>query len=175
MTKKDQVDALFGAVYRQEFGQISELLKQGTDINIVDGDGRTALVHAILADKPSSEMIVYLVSLGANVNLSDKGRRWSPLHFSARDQSVPISEILLKNGAVVDAKDSNGNTPLWRAIMSATPDIDLLQLLLRSGADPTLQNNSGVSPLLLAERMSVNQVESKTILGLLSKPTGQYF
>lgn len=131
------------------------MLNDGLDINRLDKDGRSALIHAVL-DSESSEMIVkLLIENGIDVNIKDKPQQWSALHFAVRDNKKDIVKILLENNAAIDAVDAHGNTPLWRAVMSFTGDESLICELVRLGADPEKENNSGISPRALAQRMGV--------------------
>jgi hypothetical protein len=54
-------------------------------------------------------------------------------------------EEALKGGAPVDEKDSSGWTGLHHAV--AGERFDIVAFLLRMGADPTVKNNAGKSPL----------------------------
>ena len=62
--------------------------------------------------------------------------------------------ILLRAGAMVDAQDTRGNTPLWRAVFESRGRGDTIQALLAAGANPDLPNQSGVTPGQLAERIA---------------------
>jgi ankyrin repeat protein len=62
--------------------------------------------------------------------------------------------ILLRAGARVDAQDTRGNTPLWRAVFESRGRGDTIQALLAAGANPDLPNQSGVTPGQLAERIA---------------------
>jgi ankyrin repeat protein len=54
---------------------------------------------------------------------------------------------------MVDAQDTWGNTPLWRAVFESRGRGDTIQALLAAGAKPDLPNQSGVTPRQLAERI----------------------
>ena len=64
-------------------------------------------------------------------------------------------ELLIAAGAPVDARDRHGKTPLSDAVFNYKGDGALIALLRRHGADPTLPNAHGVTPLRLA-RMIAN-------------------
>jgi ankyrin repeat protein len=151
MWGKDPNKELLGSVYRQEQPQILKWLKKGAAINRVDEDGRTILMHAILADKASVEVIMLLIQNGANVKLAEPAQQWTPLHFAARDNRADIVKVLLENKAEVDARDVFGNTPLWRAVMNFKGDDKAIRLLLSHGADKNLANKHGVSPLSISQ------------------------
>jgi ankyrin repeat protein len=157
MAKRDERDfneRLVGAVYREDFPKLEELLAGDSRTNVQDADGRTALMHAVLATPPSARVVKFLLDRGANPNVHDKGQRWTPLHFAARDGSAEIVSLLLSSGAEVDSIDIFGNTPLWRATFSAlgvSSCLDCAIILLKAGANPNAANNSGVAPRHLAE------------------------
>jgi uncharacterized protein len=138
--------ALVAAIYRKDYSAIDSLLKSA-NINAFDEDGRTPLMHAVLAEDADIRMVRYLVSHGANVNAVDSGQQWTALHFAARDQKTDIVRTLLEGCADVDPTDTFGNTPLWRAVMNAAPKISIIMDLLSYGADPNRKNKHGVSPM----------------------------
>ena len=87
-----------------------------------------------------------------DVNLSDK-RGWTPLHFAAQSGSVEIAKLLLESGAIVDAVDVHGNTPLSCATFNSRGEGKMIALLRQAGADPLLKNAHGVSPVSLARNI----------------------
>jgi ankyrin repeat protein len=70
------------------------------------------------------------------------------LFQAIRDGDPVAVRTLLKNGAVLNARDESGNTPLMAAALNA--DTAILKLLLQAGADVNTANPAGVTPLLRA-------------------------
>lgn len=139
-------ESILTAIYRVDYHQLLKLLSQA-DVNSVDADGRTALMHAVLAEEPELRIVKLLIDHGADVNVSDTaGQNWTALHFAAQAQRADILGVLLNAGAIVDAKDVFGNTPLWRAVMTSEINPDVIRTLLRHGANPDEKNKHGVSP-----------------------------
>lgn len=149
------MNSFVSAIYKKDLVSIEKLLSSGLDINLVDKDGRSALIHAILDSEPSEMVIKCLIENGIDVNIQDKSMRWGALHFAARDNKKDIVKLLLDNKAVVDLLDAHGNTPLWRAVMSFNGDESSICELLKFGANPEKENNSGISPRKLAQRMGI--------------------
>lgn len=146
------MDEILQAVYRADQDALSRLLTPES-VKWTDGDGRTALMHAILADDANLAIVKLLLRAGVSVNAHDTaGQAWTALHFAARRQRADLVKALLDEGAEVDAIDAYGNTPLWRATMTCRDDLETIRVLLRAGADAHLDNNSGVSPTMLAQR-----------------------
>ena len=114
--------------------------------------GRTPL-HYVAVDFPQerhSAEIARLIAEGCDPNQQDKNE-WTPLHFAAQEYSLEAVKALLAVGAVVDAVDSNGNTPLSNAVFNSKGEGSVILALLEAGADPDKKNHHGVSPRELAE------------------------
>ena len=62
--------------------------------------------------------------------------------------------MLLDASARVDATDSHGNTPLFRATFESRGNGDMIELLRTRGADPRVSNQSGVTPVELARTIA---------------------
>jgi ankyrin repeat protein len=79
---------------------------------------------------------------------------WTPLHFACQSSASDVAAILLQAGASVDARDSHGNTPLWRAVFNSRGIADTIKVLRAHGADPDAKNAHGISPVVLAGRIA---------------------
>lgn len=109
-----------------------------------DAQGRLRLHQAAVAGDASE--VARLISEGEEVATGDASFV-TPLHLACQQGHVDAAKILVAAGAPVDARDSYGNTPLWRAVFAFQGgDPELIRLLLDAGADPDCKNNSGRSP-----------------------------
>jgi len=75
----------------------------------------SALIHAAVEN--NLEGVKQLLAAGADVDTKVGGfiRGWTPLHFAARDGHKEVVEVLIAKGADVNAKDDDGDTPLFYA------------------------------------------------------------
>lgn len=91
--------------------------------------------------------LVATVAAGLSAqNLPPLDAEKTPLHWAAEHGLYSVAEQLIKNGAVVDAPDEFGRTPLFLAV--AYPDI--VTLLLSSGASVNTSDIFGRTPLHVA-------------------------
>jgi ankyrin repeat protein len=138
---------ILGAIYRGEIGVLAAATN--AEVNAQDEDGRTPLMHAVLAENADASIVKTLIDRGADVHVADTNQRWTALHFAARDQKEPIVAVLLDAGAEVEAVDVFGNTPLMRSV-GKIATISIVRRLTERGADPKRKNKYGVSPMELA-------------------------
>lgn len=100
------------------------------------------------------DIVKQLIKLKANVNLQDKSRKWSALHFAAQEYDDVSTKILIENGADVNAQDAHGSTVIARAVFSSHGRGSVIEILRDHGADANIKNNSGISALDLAKTIS---------------------
>ena len=86
---------------------------------------------------------------GEDPNAGDRSGM-TPLHFAAQAGGVKSARVLLSHGAMVDAVNSHGNTALFVAVFNSKGSGDLIGLLRLHGADPTMPNQSGQTPVGLS-------------------------
>ena len=137
-------------MYASDFQMIDKV--NISEINEKDSDGRTLLMLAVLALVPNVKMVQLLLSKNIDINDHDKEQKWTALHFASRDQKSDVVEVLIKNNATIDPVDIFGNTPLWRAVMTAQEDLRVIKLLLSAGADKNKKNSTNASPFDIAQR-----------------------
>jgi ankyrin repeat protein len=66
-------------------------------------------------------------------------------------------EMLVANGAAINEKGYEGNTPLHEAIIYAG-SIETVKVLLQNGADVNAKNEKGKTPLQLAEEKGITKL-----------------
>lgn len=123
-------------------------LLRTTDVDVPDGEAATPFICA--AFMGNLELMNWLREHGANIDAQDRNG-WSALHFAIQQNHFDIVQWLVEQGAAIEPQDSYGNTPLWRATFEAQGDYRIVDFLVRNGADPSVKNGSGRSPLDMAE------------------------
>ncbi|KAA8543324.1 hypothetical protein F0562_021181 [Nyssa sinensis] len=114
------------------------------DVNMKDGKGATALLHATLGQHfPTT---VYLLENGANPTLADD-KGFSALHFAADKGCKELMRLLISKGAEVDAKSDFG-TPLQCA--AAKGKKEAIKILLDNNANPNSVCHHIFTPLAVS-------------------------
>jgi ankyrin repeat protein len=111
------------------------------------GDGWTALIWA--SRSGSIEAINLLLDAGADVNLpGSTGDDWdaTPLQHAILERQPAAVRLLLDRGADLNRGPGPGSlSPLFLAAGDTDPTI--VKLLLAHGADPTVEDETGATPL----------------------------
>ena len=115
------------------------LLEHGTDVNRVDIKGRTAVYLA--ACQGYNAIVTLLLENGADIN---RGSYKTPLHAVVRLRLTNMVHLLLDNGADINAYNQFHHTALFIAASAEMNDI--VELLLKKGADPFIPSIEGRTP-----------------------------
>ena len=119
----DSPTSLWRAAEYGDVGRLKTLLAAGHDVNELSDDrgsrGKSVLSAAVDGNAPLAVRL--LLRRGANPNLRDGDGDRYPLHWaSAFGDHAECAELLVQAGAVLDARDAKGHTPLEFALGSAT-------------------------------------------------------
>ena len=106
------------------------LVAEGTNIDVPQGDGATALHWA--AHRNDLDAATLLIEAGADVNAAN-ALGATPLWLAAINGSAPMVERLLESGANPNASLKMGETPLMTAARSG--DVETVERLLEHGAN----------------------------------------
>jgi len=114
----------------------------------VSNAGFTALIVASAAGHDAQ--IKYLLKHGADVNALHEESA-TALMYSAATGHIEAVKILIGADAKIDLKHTNGGTALQEVGASVSEKAtEIAKLLLDKGADPTIVDKDGVTPLMSA-------------------------
>ena len=118
------------------------LLGFGAAVNTQDMNGDTPLHSALLYH--NADNILLLLEHGADLSIMNTVGRM-PIHVA--DEADTLRLLVEKGNAKLDAQDRSGFTALHYA--AAAKDKARVSLLLNAGANPSMQNMAGSTPMHL--------------------------
>lgn len=172
--------ALLAAAKTGDADAAAIALRQGADVEVRDGAGRTPLLIAVTEDRLAVARL--LVAMGASPDALD-ARHDTPWLVTGVTGSVPMAELLLRFNPDLTIRNRYGGVSIipaaerghvdyvrrvaktridlnhvndlgWTALLEAillgdgsARYVDIVSILLDHGADPTIRDGDGVSPL----------------------------
>ena len=136
---------------------------ENTDINAKDGDGMTALQHAIIKAYP--RLVNRLFSYEAiEVNSQDGGGLTALHHAVLQRSESAVKGLLAHEGININIKDGNGLTALHQAVLERF-GVGVKALLAHKDIDIEVKDGQGRTALELATELNY-----KEIANLISPP-----
>ena len=155
---------LWDAVYGGDFAAMKTIFQQ-TEENA------DVLLHELVQNTKPEVVKIFLDVTGTKWINGFDPMTFSPLMWAARLNKMDHVILLIKAGADINAHDESriGNTALHEAVECA--DYELIEYLLNSGADPTIQGWMNLNSLdkALNRLKSNDSEENQKIVELLKK------
>jgi ankyrin repeat protein len=148
--------ALIQAAKARDGEALAALLKSGAAVNEKEKNGSTALLNAIASQNHGN--IQLLLARGADVNAATNPVGFSPLILAAMRDDLATVSSLIARGAKIDAEDTWGNTALMWAAFSEQANPELVNILLKSGADLNHKNKMGETAWTWATRRGETKI-----------------
>ncbi|MBM4349015.1 MAG: PDZ domain-containing protein [Deltaproteobacteria bacterium] len=124
------------------------MLDRGTQVNLQDNHGNTALFEAgWIFVREKEEKVRLLLTRGAQVNGRNRYNDTPFLYAMKQRQSLEVVSLLLKNGAEVDGTDDLGDTALMKLAKWGEYRPEHIEFLLLNGANPHRKDKKGNSVL----------------------------
>jgi len=149
---------------------INYLISKGAEVNIKDNDGTYPIQSVV--NKGNTDALNKLIKAGADITVKD-GVSNSLLHLAVYYRFLPCAEILLNNGADINAKTRSGSTPLEYC----NNFLNGLKFLIPRGAEGNLSRmiqtvvtynyNIEILKLLAENGADINAIDSYTGKSLL--------
>jgi ankyrin repeat protein len=120
-------------------------VNQGMNINNVS----QIFGNAVMSE--NIPLVRYLISKGANVNVTVRNYHMTPLMIASEVGNLNICRLLVHAGAHINAQNAVRKTPLMFAAGSNNPNnLNIVRYLVEQGAHINMRNNMGVTALAMA-------------------------
>jgi len=120
---------------------IGKFMEAGMDINSRDDSGTPLLNIACRND--NFELVPKFLDMGADINAVSEDRGYTAVMDAVWRGNEKITEYLIKKGAELNTVNKEGQTNL---VLAVGADRDrICSLLVRSGADPDVKDQMGMS------------------------------
>jgi ankyrin repeat protein len=121
------------------------LIKAGAKVNATDSSSWSPLFEA--AAGGHAQLARVLVDAGADINAEDRWQE-TPLYRAAFNRALTVVKVLLESSSTLDLNQKNFQG--WTALHAAYDSVDIIRLLLDTGADPFIQDTNHETPLVVA-------------------------
>ena len=138
------------------------LIKNKADVNCINSNGITPLYYAISTGKDrSSELTMLFINNGADVNAKDKDGT-SVLMMAVQQGFPEVVEKLIEKGANKSIRNINTNQSLLHSAAIYGYG-DVAKILIATGLDVNVRDNSGKTPLYYAQKFGHKTVADPLI------------
>jgi ankyrin repeat protein len=137
-----------------------QLLAKGARVDERTGFGNTALMYAV--GSGHKEIVELLTNYGANINATNEAGNSALMLAYDKPDTIDTLATLIRCGADINAKDSNGWTPLFYAVRARR--YRAINFLLELGANINAQTIHGQTVLNLAELL-----KDEELIGILKQ------
>lgn len=141
-------DTLFNemrkAILKEADDEIKEMIREyGVECfyDLATCAGETNIFHYKIIDE-DVEFVRFLLELGWDVNRKGTGE-WQTAFALMRCKNEKIRKLLLEKGVDLNVQDRYENTPLMES--GKWNEIEDIKWLFLNGADPNIQNSTGIS------------------------------
>jgi ankyrin repeat protein len=118
------------AIRNGDHSRVQKLLEARADVNTVDNDATTALMHSVI--ESDVKMMKLLIDRGAKVNAKNASDSTALMYAAT---NLPKTRLLVEAGADVNATNKRGATPMNVAVTSFGSTA-VLKLLTSKGGKP---------------------------------------
>ena len=143
----EQPHPLWGALMNGHASAFATLLDRGLDFDVFVAQGESVLAQAIR--NRHETIVAQLLVRGADVNLQQSQDRGTPLLHAIQHEAVGLTKVLLQRGAKPMQRgtilQNQRKFPLLLACEHG--NLEIVELLMRAGANVNDQDAEGFSPL----------------------------
>lgn len=136
-----------GALYYHD-SVVEYLIKKGAGLNVKNNSGRTPF-HRFCGLRGRIKLIKMSAEKGADIHTRDNDNK-TTLHTAVETWDKNVVRFLMESGVNKNTQDNKGKTALHYAVQNGSYFLDLIKEMIEKGADITIKDKEGKTPLDLA-------------------------
>jgi ankyrin repeat protein len=141
--QKPDVQLFEESIIEGDVQKVKELVSNGADVNLTSLNGMNMLILSLEYDH--GEIAKYLISKGAHIDPADTPL--TPLEAALETGDIEVIEYFLSNGVNVNRRGKNENSYPIHRVVTNWDDYGLYKRFIECGADITLVDGNGDTPL----------------------------
>jgi hypothetical protein len=150
---------------------VRRLLRQGAPINLRSKDGISVLRFA--TERGDVGLVRECLDRGQSAGERSPNGGDTPLHYAAGEGQDEVLRLLVQRGADVNARNGEGQTPLFVASVTDGGDeadmLGIVQQLVKMGVGPSIKSRDGEMPAAAAAR-TMHPTVARWLRARTSKP-----
>jgi len=149
------------AAFAAQAGALRALARAGADMNALDAQAYDVVTIAAVSDNP--ELMSLAIDLGNDPGLTTSPYRGTALIAAAHLGHVEVVRRLIAAGAPLDHVNNLGWTALMEAVVlgdGGPNHRQVVRLLVEAGADRSIADRDGVTPLAHARARGYTEIAS---------------
>ncbi|MBO6796605.1 ankyrin repeat domain-containing protein [Maricaulis sp.] len=161
----DATLAVQEAIFDGDIEKLRAAVKAGGDLDYVSKGVNWNHLTGMLVSSAKHltvEMIQFLIDAGNDVNLVDQFGNTSVM-YAVRAKRADILEVLLKAGGLVNYFNIDEQSPLVLAVETIDTEYLCAKVLLKHGADPELESETGITAKKVVEQFMSLQVANQAL------------
>ena len=130
---------------------LERAIRKKLDLNARDSGGLTVLAYSVSDGNPKAIRILVRAGASPALRFTDQGVKEVTVAHMAADSGCQrcLGILIATDSSLLQAKDSNGETPIFRAVRGA--QLQQVKLLWTMGTDVKLKNRKGLTIVDLPE------------------------
>lgn len=164
-------NALHRAAMEDAAEVVDVILRKQVDVDLVSSEEQWELKHgmtalAMAANKGHADVVQKLLAAAADVD------KRTPIVLAASSAHIDVVRTLLAAGANVNARalDMSGTTALGAA--ASMGHAAVADVLIEAGADPTIKDDNGVTPMAAANEYARLAKENSKLRATIERTGG---
>ena len=158
-------ELLFYASHRAQSDRITFLIERGADPNAPNTRNPVYPLLVAMVRMNADEYVRSLLDAGADPRVPEETNRGLFLRLRFLREHPEFYDVFVEHGVNINTRDSQGRTPIVRAVESTDAPPEQVARLLELGADPWIEDSVGESAIDRLKRIEKQRTSDPALQG----------